>query len=94
MKQGTNPGTMSLIEQSSSTMIMRRKIIETISPEHNSSTKGKQGRGLVGGAWNIKRQGFFTAYIYSVVIGSSIKLCKGQVTLNSLKYFVRESGNE
>lgn len=58
MKQGTNLGTLSLIEQSSSTMIRKRKIIETISPERNSSIKGKQGRGLLGDAQNIKQQRF------------------------------------
>jgi len=58
VKQETNLGTLSLIEQSSSTMIRKRKIIETISPEHNSSIKGKQGRGLSGEAQNIKQQRF------------------------------------
>lgn len=58
MKQETNAGTLALIEQSSSTVIRKGKIIETISPEHNSSTKGKQGRGLLGDTQNIKQRRF------------------------------------
>lgn len=56
MNQETNVGTLTLLEQSSGTVIRKGKIIETISPEHNSSTKGKQGRRLLGGTQNIKQQ--------------------------------------